>query len=332
MPALYEADQVGKREALADLIAVTEVEENPFTSMLNKRKKSGNMVHSWQAKKHKVIGHTGIVDGKDADEFNSNNRELIEGVAQKIWDTPGVSDLAEESDVAGIKSEMQEQIADSIVAVKGIVEKRALSNADCQLGNKVIPYETRGAFQWLLATAQGVKPVPEAFRTSSACIYSSAIASLTETAFKAMCAQSFKDRKGKTKLDGFLGIEAKTQISTYSQYSDDVSSKTAIRAFNMDAKDRALISVVDKLVMDTGEIDLHLTAKLWTDPTTGEDTAYTHKSGIFCDMKFFGLMYRRLPRVHKLPYLGGGHKAIVDAIISFMCDNPVGHMALKCSS
>jgi len=333
MPALFEKNQVGKRESLADLIACAEATTTPFSSMLKKRPKVDNMLHTWQVKKLKKSGHKGVMDGKDAENFTSNGRKMLEMYAQKVWDLPAVSDLAEESDVAGIKSEMKEQIQDAIIAVKTGIEQRCLSDEECQADDGVSKaYETRGMGKWIMNTAQAVKPVDEAFRTPAASIYSGAVASLTETAFKALCASMYKQRMKPTKLHGFVGIDLKSQISGYGSYQDDVGSATAVRTFNQDASKKALITVIDRLVLDTGEIDLHLTANIMANATTGEASAYTHKSGFFVDMDYVGMAYQRLPRVVKLEYKGGGYRAIVDAIFLFMCDNPLMHMAVKSNS
>jgi hypothetical protein len=334
MPALFERTQVGKRESLADMIAVADAAATPFTSMAAKRAKVNNMLHTWQVKKLKKSGHKGIVDGKDAENFTSNGRTVLEMYAQKTWDLPAVSDLAEESDVAGVsRKEMSEQVADGILAVKTGIEQRGLSNEECQADDgNTKGYETRGMGKWILATAQAVKPVDAAFLTPSASIHAAALSGLTESAFKALCASMYKQRKKPTKMDGFVGIDLKTVISGYGSYQDDVSNKTAVRTFNQDAKSKALIDVIDRLVLDTGEIDLHLSANIYTDAATGEDSAYTHKSGLFLDMEYIGLAYQRMPRVVKLPYQGGGYKAIVDAIFLWMCDNPLMHMKVEASS
>jgi hypothetical protein len=39
-----------------------------------------------------------------------------------------------------------------------------------------------------------------------------------------------------------------------------------------------------------------------------------------------------MPRVVKLPYMGGGQKAIVDAIFLHMMDNVLGMIAINCNA
>ena len=103
-----------------------------------------------------------------------------------------------------------------------------------------------------------------------------------------------------------------------------MSGKEPVRQFNQDAESKALANIIDRLVLDTGTIDLMASAHLATDAATGEDTAATHRSGLFIDMDMGGLAYTRMPRAFKLPYGGGGHKVVIDAIFMLMMDNPSG--------
>ena len=334
MPMAFEADLVGKRESWADVIACIESDATPYSSMVQKRKEPAQVLHSWQVKKYPTTGHRGVVDGQDATSFDSNARALMQCNAQKTWYKPGVSDFADEAEIVALnKGEMAEQIADALVTVKRQIEKRCLSAEDTKDDNGTTQgNETRGVFSYVNASAQTLYPVPAAFRTPSAQIVSGAMSGATEAAFATMCQSSFKQRKGPFKMTGFLGIELKAAFTNFTKYVATVGSFTATRTFNQEAGSKALISVLDKMVMDTGEVDLLASAFLYTDADTGEDSAYTHKSGVFLDMNMCALAYSRLPRVVKLPYQGGGQKAIVDAIFLHMLDNVQGAMAFKCNS
>lgn len=334
MPVAFEAQQVGKRQSLANVIANIEVDATPYTSMVAKRERPKQVLHNWQVKSYLVTGHRGVVDGKDATDFQSNPRKGMQCNGQKTWFKPGVSDFADEAEVAGVaKGEMAEQIADAIVTVKRQIEKRSLSGEDTKDDDGVKQgNETRGAFSWISNTAQALYPVPDGFRTPAAQVYSSSLATFDEEDFLAMARSSFKQRKGPFKMHAFLGIDLKAAFTNFSKYTDTVANKTSVRDFRQDAKDKTLIHCVDKLVMDTGEVDLMPNAYLYTDADTGQDTAYTHSSGVVVDMEMCGLAYTRLPRVVKLPYAGGGQKAIVDAIFLNMMDNVLGMMAMKINS
>jgi len=331
MAALFEVDQVGKRDSLADLVSCVEAEACPFSSMMQKRSKPSQRLHHWQAKNYPRPDHVGVVDGKDAENFSHNPREELYARSQKLWQLPAVSDFAEESEVAGVpRGEMAEQVADSLVGLKRGIEMRVSSNDESQADNgNDKGGETRGIFCWVQNGAQTDLPVPVSFRTPSASIHTGTNAALTETVFKELMRSAYKQRKGASKLDGFCGVDLKGVITEWSGYQDNVTSKTAVRTLSQDADKKMLLSVVDRLVLDTGTVDLHLTSFNYTDPATGADSAYTHKSGIFVDMSMVALAFTRKPRVVKLEYKGGGYKAIVDAIVMLMMDNPLGHVAVK---
>jgi hypothetical protein len=334
MGALYEADQIGKRESLADLISNIEADKTPYSSMLPKLSKPGNVKHDWQTKSYRKTGHRGILDGQDATNFTSQNRKLLTAVAQKSWELPAVSDFAEEAVVAGLTGgENAGQVADALVVVKRIIERRCLSNTECALDDGVtMGNETRGVFRWVQNAAQTLYPVDVDFRTPTASILTGALSTITETAFRGMCRSNYKERHGVAKMDGYVGIDLKAKITDWASYSDDVSSKTNTRTFTEVAASKMIVRVIDKLALDTGDIDLHPVSFAYTDPDTGDVTDFTHRSGVFLDMEMMGLAFTRLPRVKELEYQGGGYKSIVDTIFMHLCRNPLGQMAVKSDS
>jgi len=331
MAQLFEKDAVAKPQEWANLIANIESDATPFTSMIAKRKRPNQMLHYWQCKKYATTGHKGVLDGKDATEFHSNQGQELTGVAQKTWRNPGVSDFMEEVEVAGIKgSNMADQIADALVTVKRQIEKRCLSNEENARDDGVDQAnETRGLLKWSdnSFTSYGV---PSDFQTPTLSKSSvSALGSFTEAIFKTMGQTAYKERKGPAKSDGFVGVELKQAFTDFTTYQPVTgASQVCARTFNQQASSRELIDTVDRLVLDTGTYTLHLTSFLHTNASTGEDSAFTHKSGIFVDLDMCGLAYTRLPRVKRLDYQGGGHKAIVDAIFMLMVDNPLTMMPL----
>lgn len=321
---VMEATQTGKRESLADLIAVAESSKTPYSSMLAKRKRPDEMDHSWQMKGYRVAGHGGVIDGVDATSFNSTPRKRVHCYAQKIWDPVAVSDLAEEANVAGVKSEMAAQVEDAFIVAAQIIERRCLSNNDTlQEDAPNSAYETRGAFSWLSPNAQTTFPVPPEFRPTSSQLYNGTLANFGETDLINLANAAAKKRKGPTTIDGFLGLDLKQKVNDFTRY-DATSSSANIARFNQDANDRQVINIIDRLVLDSGIVRLHPSFFLYTNSSDGSNSAYTDKSGVFIDMDMVGLAYTRLPRVYPLPYQGGGYKKVVDAIFLHMFDNPLG--------
>lgn len=338
MPAAFEVTQAGQKPSWANLIANIQAAATPYTSMIAKRKKPAQVLHNWQVKSYPTIGHRGVLDGEDANKFDHNPRQEVQMRGQKTWYKPGVSDFADESEVVGLSGgEFASQIADALVAVKWAVEKRCLSNEEAAVDNgSTQGNETRGAFKYILETAQSLYPIHKDFRTPTAQILTSMP---TEAEFRVAAASSFKQRKGPFRMHGFVGIDLKTQMTDWTRYmtlTNDYSASGSYtfptRTFNQDAKSKALVHCIDKLHLDTGEIMLHPTSFLYTNADTGADSSYTHTSGIFVDMDRVGLAYTRLPRVVKLAYQGGGKKAICDTIFMHMMDNVLGMIAVKATS
>lgn len=332
MPPAIEADLAGKRQSIANVVANVVSDATPFTSMQEKRERPKQVLHSWQVKSYPKTGHRGVLDNKDATNFSSNPRSEIQMRGQKTWYNPAVSDFADEDEIVGIKggSEMAEQIADAIIAVAFQIEKRCLSNEDAKVDDGVkTGNETRGMIQYINDGAQALYPIPVNFRTPTPQIYSGTLANFNQGSFETQCQSSYKQRKGPFKMHAFLGVELKASFTNFGFYQPNVNNLTPIGQMTTEAKSKKMIKAIDNLVMDTGEVDLHITSFLYTDPDTGEDTAFTHKSGIVTDMNMCGLAYTRKPRVVRKPYDGGGQKAIVDAIFIQMADNVLGAMAMK---
>lgn len=327
MAQLFESTQVGKREELMDLISNIEAEACPISSMIKKRGRPNQKVIQYQAASYDDTGHAGVMDGADVSEYEATGRETLKAVAQKTRRAPAVSDFAEETTVAGAKSgEMAWQKAQALVIVKRQIERRLGSNADCSEDNGTdVPNETRGAFKWLENDAQSLYPVPASFRTPTASRYTSTLAAFTEEKMTDIAESIFTQRKAPSNLKGILGIKLKRAISKFTMYVPTVSNYTSVRAANMDAKERALVTSVDRLDTDAGTFDLMVSSFLLTDEATGAATDYTTRSGLFLDMSMWELAYTRKPRIVDLEDRGGGPRAIVDAIFALLCHNPLGH-------
>jgi len=333
MAVILEITQKGHPRSLANLIANIESEGCPYLSMIRRGMRPKQAKHEWQVKVYPRTGHGGVRDGIDATTFESNPREELAVYAQKSWYNPGVSDFAEEAEVAGVKSEFAEQIADAFVAVKRKTEMRCLSNSDTLLENGTTnPYETRGVFSWYNASAQAALPVPEAFRIPAAQVMGAAagasLATFSEDLFLDACANSYITRKGTYAMHTFLGVHLKKKFTNFAGYVDNIANTTPIRRYNQDADSKTLVRVIDKLVLDSGEHLLHLTPFLMCSAADGADTNFTHRSGFSIDLEMAFLAYTREPRVINLPYKGGGKKAIVDTIFLHGLENVQGGIAM----
>ena len=73
MASLLEKDQIGKREDLADLIALVDAHDCPLVSGAKKGAKPGNTLMQWQADSYASAVSTGTVDGTDVGSSDYQN-------------------------------------------------------------------------------------------------------------------------------------------------------------------------------------------------------------------------------------------------------------------
>lgn len=335
---LFENDQTGQRESLANMVNNAEVASTPMFSSLRKNSEMIQALHTVHMKKYKRKGHRGTVDGEDVKEFGTNGRYPATVLAQTFRDGTGVSrranraKIVKDPDASG-GNEMASQIADSLICVKLQMECRVGSNEECREGTGEVGSETRGIFKWGLATAQNLHAVPDGFRPPAASYYSGTLAALSERAFIAMAQASFQQRKGARDMVGWVGIKLKQAFNDWQKYVEDVDGKTVIGVYDAgNSSMKVMQRMVDILNLDTGKITLQVSANLCIDADTGEDTAYTTRSGVFIDPARYSWGYSDAPTWNPLQDGGGGPRGFTEAEGALICDNPTGQMTALISA
>ena len=132
----------GKREDLADLIAMVDAKDTPFTSMAPKGSKPGNTLFRWQVDRLPAAAadQTGIVDGTDVDPNGATIQNFVkDGATQYRYEisnhiqefrkavrvSPLTLDIAV---VAGVRDELANNVAKGITMLKRDMEKTFCSN------------------------------------------------------------------------------------------------------------------------------------------------------------------------------------------------------------
>ena len=337
MAGIYEKDQVGKREDLADILSCIVAEETPFMSMLKKEGAPTNKIMNYQCKRYPDRAFEGVLDGEDVATYNDQApRALLTAVTQKFREPWFVSDFGDNATVAGLpKGEKGEQKASALINLKFAIEGRLLSNEECSVDDgATVANETRGAIMWLSNTAQAVYPVDSNFRTPAASRHTSALSGLTEAAFQALLASAWTKRRGVATLDGFVGITLKRTFDNWSSLADAGASfgTFPVRTWNQSAESKALIKVIDILKFSEATVRLHPSAYIGKTSSTGADSEYTPRSGLFLDMAMWSLAWTRKPRLIDLEDKGGGPRGFADAIVGLKCFNPLGQCLVYTNS
>src|SRR5258705_3652703 len=168
MAGLLEINQVGKREDFADVIAMIDYKNTPFSSMCPKGSEPVNTIYDWQMDAYDDPLLGGVIDGKDVVDTDYVNpaarRAKAHGRIQKFRKAFMVSDMAQNvSDVAGVgrRGEMQRAIKKSIVELKRSMEATFCSDQVSQADDgSTKAYLTRAAGSWVSNAVGADLPTP----------------------------------------------------------------------------------------------------------------------------------------------------------------------------
>ncbi len=335
MPGIYEADQTLKVAEVGDTIFVAQSEKVPFSRLLKRGKKPGNMLTSWPVQVYPDRAFEGTLDGDDIASFTHTNRDSIE--AYGMWmRTAGwmVSRLANLTKTWGVKGgEEAKQAKDDGLILAQMIEKQLLSDNDTAVETGSTPFCSRGAFSWLDTDAQGVKPVPANYRPSSSCEYTGELASFTPSAMETMIRAAAAQKKEAVNLNGYVGIGLKAQMSSWAQkHSEDINTEQALQRFNMSADDKKLVNIVDFFEFDAGSVKVFPSWYLLHTAATGAAGANSQRAGIFVDMDMWELCFMDNPAARMEPPNSGGPRGYHDAVYILKCLNPTGQCVVNCAS
>jgi hypothetical protein len=325
MPGLTEPNQIGKREDLSDLIANVDMRGTPLSTMLKKGGRPKNTLYEWQVNAYDTPNTAGVPDGEDVGVFDNKakNRQKLQGRVQKVRRSWKVSDMAEEvSDVAGVKSETAEAIANSLVELKRDMECVIGSDNDSQADNGTDPYLTRGLGKWIQNGAQTDLPVHANYRTPTGSIDTTAMASLTETIVQNIMTSVYLQTGENKRYALVCGTDLKRAFTDMTKTQSGLSASIgAIRTYNQpDAKDGMIYASIDVFVGDFGELELM--PSVWL--AFGTNNAPTRR-GYLLDTSKVELKTLRTPGSKRLPDGGGGPRGYVDVIFALQVNNPLGH-------
>jgi len=325
MAMTLERSQVGKREWLSDYITVTDAKEKPLLAMIKKGERVVNTLHRWQVDAYESPATGGIVDGADISDSDyenaAANRKEVSVYCQKSRRSAKVSEMAEDiSRVAGAsEGEFSRSIRKKLEELGRDIEATLCSDNDTVADDGSDAYKTRGLGQWIQNGAQALLPVDSAFRTPTASVNATAMASLTEALFKDVLKSVFEQRGRAQDLTLLCGTDLKKTITGFTQFASGTNQYASIKTYNQQAKERSIISNITVYEGDFNRVTIHPSLLL----ASGTSNAPTRR-GYVLDMSMLELNWNKHPQVSRLPDLDGGPRAVVKAIYALTCKNPLG--------
>ena len=317
----------GLREDLADVISIVDNKNCPVTSTARKGADISNPgVFSWQADEYKDPSFDGVLTNADVATFDdaSSTRALLSGRAMKFRRSIKVDDYTQISDIAGIgkNKSFAHSVSKSLVELKRDIESAVCSDRDSQEQASTNPYRTRGLGSWISNSAQTDLPVNASFRTPSASINTTATASLTEAEVQAVLQSMYQVTGTMNSMMLVCGPELKRAISNFTRFAGGADSKSglSIRTFTQSAESKKIVASIDSFHGDFGVLDIVPSLFLAKDQAEASQL----RRGYVLSADMIELRYGRRPRFQELEDMGGGKRALVDAIAALVCMNPKG--------
>ncbi len=325
MASLLERTQIGKREDLADLIALVDAHDCPVVSSAKKGSKPGNTLMQWQADSYDSAVTTGTVDGTDVGSSDYQNpganRAILSNYVQIFRRSIRVSPLSlEVSNVAGLKDELSGGIAKKLVELKRDLESTILSANDAQADDGTNAYLTKALGTWISTSGGSVLQVDSGFRTPSASIESGTDTSnITDSHVQDVLASIYSQTGSIKNYTVPLGRTLKraftdrlTGTRSVTDSSNNIAA-TQVRTFSPQSGKKVSIAV-DVFEGDFGTCSL-----------VPDNFMPAQTDGYVLDMSGIELRYGKLPEVKELPDAGGGPIRMIEAVAALVVQNPLAH-------
>ena len=333
MPKLVEKDIVnaGKREDLANLIALVDAKDTPFTSMAKKGAQPGNTIFRWQADRlPATTAPTPIVDGTDVDPNSGTSNFVNDGGTQFRVELSNriqifrkavrVSKLTQDvANIAGVRDELSNNVSKAITLVKRDMEVAMCANQGAQVDNGTVGYRTRGLDKWIVAAANidtvDLPAAASAFCPSASQISSVGTAALTETVVQDILTGIYSQTGQYKNYDALVGPTLKRAFTNlvFTTTQTGTAPASVIRTLNRESTDSSYISSVDVFEGDFGQIRLHPSLFL-----------KNNFSGYIIPFDMVEVRYGgNVAQVTELTDNGGGPARLIEAVAGLCVYNPL---------
>ena len=331
MALLLERSQVGKREDLADFLAIADMKNTPLISQAAKGSKLCNSLFEWVAEGYRNPTVAAHVDGDDlviGDHNNhSDSRKLLQSRVHFFLEPFGVSYLAQDlSDPAGVgkKKEFAHNAAKALTVIKRAMEAVACGDNESQADNGTVGHEMRSLGKYIQNGAQSDLPIDASFRTPADQIYSGTWTNFVadpETKLNNILEARYNATGETPVLTCLAGSQLRRQFSLMANYDPGVTTtKASLRTFNQDANGKKIVNTIDIYQGDFGTVEIMPT--VWNAYDSG-DADTQQRRGYILDMEGIELRYNQMPEMVELEDKGGGQRGFWRTVAGLCVKNPL---------
>ena len=323
MSQALEKDLIGKREQLADYIALVDERSTPFVSVCQKSKQLTNTFFEWIVDAYAAPSTTPAVDGTDVAAFSNStaNRARLQNYIHYFRSANMVSSLAQEVAVTPSGNLIGEARRKALVEMKRSMEAAFLGDNEMQADNGAVGYQTRALGTWISNSAQSLNPVPAAYRPASGQIITTATANLSESDLQNML-QSIYDATGLSGDYKFVvGSTLRRRLTDMTTLVSSGSTNTQVgtRTFTATQSSEAITKTVTQYTGDYGTFDV--ISDNWIGYASG---APEKGRGYVLDLDKITLRYHGMPEIKPLEDQGGGPRFYIRNYSGLEVCNPIG--------
>ena len=315
-------------EDLTDVMKIVEPEKTPFFSSLRKGKKPTNVYHEWPIDNLADVRVASVAEGHDPAEYANaaENRQRTGNFVTIMEEGWRVTDLQMLSNPAGVEDEAANSKAKKMSEWKRNAAARFGGDYEMKDGTAGTNYESRGIGNWILSTAQTLRPVPAAYRTPAASINTTSPSAFatTESAINDVLTSIFTQGGNRATgavyantnwKVGLSGLASATTANLNYRVNEDASSGQITRDVTVYKGDFGTIKVIPDLFIGYG----------------GTDTSRLNRA-YYIDSELVELNW--MEPLHHLPGLneGGGPRGTWKGICTLSVLNPLGLGAWKATS
>lgn len=293
MAGLYDSDKVLAIPDYGSSIFRIDARQNPFSRLVKTGKKPKQMTMQWPAQADADKAFQGKAEGADKTSgYGHSTKSPLKGSCM-IQESEGwlVTDVAVETEAAGVADAVVDQTADDAFNFARMLEKQRLSTMAAREAGGGNVAQSWGVFGVLNPThaaateTQLLLPMPSSFRVPSACWLAAALSAITPAAFEAAIRAAAEAQNRSISLTGFVGSALKAKMSSWLQKLTVASgTEVATTIYNLSAKEKLFMQTVDFFEFDGNKVNVIPTYNMLCDATTGAKTAYSTRSGAFLDL------------------------------------------------
>ncbi len=335
MPGMNEANQVGKRQELPNVITNIQPGDTPVMSMIKAGARPLQMLGTVVAEQYQDVAFAGTLDGTPVTAFGAVDRDPMKVTGQywrKGW---SVSTLADVTTAAGVgTNEAGHQQVGALLLLKRMVELALCSAQDSAVESGSTPWTTRGILGWLDVAVSGVGDyaIPERVRPTAATKYSGVASSFGESDLRSLFTAAFKQRKTMLDLVGVVGPTLRNYIDDFTSVLKSSSSASQPRTiFRVEGNSTYLNKVTD-IEFSSGKATLITSTFLDYTAATGAPSAVTDGTGFFFDPSMFDMGWMKPIANTNLAPDGSGVRGYIDGVGMLRCRNALGQIVIRPSA